>query len=555
LKGDHTSLSLVTQDLMEVQSAMADAEQSIFGKVLNVERVRSLYAQHEQVEAMNANLRKEVQALRDQVVAASRDLAGAHKAFLDQDQAVQLGEQRVVSFLAQTKKARQRQQQLRATEARLLAERQAAQAARERELERRQQEQKRAREMQERRQRELKEMQERRQQELLEQKRAKERQLLAQRRAKEAAAVRARALRLPYDEAQHEMLKMDRQHLLNQSAEAANRTKASLHALLPLREALEQEEQAQAPLRQQVLELHQNATVCHGLAGQLSQKLKAEQNALPVELAASTSAREQWTAARKATSQRLRAEEALLADQVRRSDAAGHQALAMLAQSKTRLELVERKIIEGIHDLKSQKNATKEHMHEVNRSLVDNLAAKEVDQQHRHDVHKRLVSLQMKLSPTRYTMLQSQNQAYQGELDSAQAMLQQAKAGEALTSSTLEQLQGEHAAMQTQVNDTAASLVEAETEGQRQIRLAIQEAEAGQQNAASLVQQAEETLEAKCRVKWEERTKTKEEEVKACEAKKAELTVVQAQRDTLEETLKSQQTSAAASTGGGEATE
>lgn len=597
LNSDHHTLGKVTADLLQVESAMSAAEVSVFGKVMNIEAVRSLYNQHQAVEAMNAKLKLEIQALQHEVVSLEGQVAVAHQGnyeverslvdsaenIMSTDGSIQAAEQKRAERIAYHNQLRktmtaeaQHQQETQAKIQRLEAlgryrQAQEAQRMAERQAQREAQRQaqlaaQQAAEQQRLAAQHAQQVAEQQRQAAQHAQQVAQQQQQAVEQAQHARAVahaRAEAAEqqeeakitqqlgnvahdIPMVKVNNTMLKMERQQLLKQSARAAAESQSAIAELLATREQMQGEFDKQVPLRKLVVELHQNGTICRGIAGGLTEKLKAEQNALPVELEASRTARHQAESAVQAGEQRLLAEQAILKDQVLRAENVSRNAFTMISQAKQRLMMVEESIISAIKNNTEMQKATKEHTISVNSSLQDNIAVKKQDLIRKNNVRMRVIVLQEKLSPFKIAAIQSENNAYANELSNTISMLNEAKAAESVSISAQDQLESEVKAMQGQADKNALAVKEARTEGQKQIELAVKEASDGQAQAAELIQKAGDTLQAKCSAKWDKRGKAKQTEMDVCNQKKDALAVAKAQIATLEQTIQSQQAAGAA---------
>merc|ERR1719499_1882036 len=108
--------------------------------------------------------------------------------------------------------------------------------------------------------------------------------------------------------------------------------------------------------------------------------------------------------------------------------------------------------------------------------------------EHKHDVEGRVINMSSILTPIKYTTIRTQNEVMANELQNAKTMLVQAQSGQALATTTVDQLKGEMSALQTQAEDSSVALRQAREEGTKQVELAIEESEAGKKKATDLIQ-------------------------------------------------------------------
>lgn len=468
LKADHNSLANVSEELLQVQSAIAAEEQAIFGKVLHLEAIRTMYTQHQQVEAINARLREEVEALTAEVEGLSSQLASAQRGYLTDGQA------------------------LRAKEARLRASVVESQAMVE---------------------------------------------------GLEFELSRGRD-----QEATFRALSEERQQLLNESAHASREGEAALQALAEVKAAVHREALNQTALREATVAYHDAGRACHEDAKAASEALEAAQAELPTEEAAAGATLQHEESSKKAAMQRLLAERALLIDQVRKTEDNVAHAFAALKETRLELMTLEQHLVEEIRNITTEMNLTVEHTIEVSRAADENRVRKAEDNRNKFAVQTRLVALQEKLSPVRVASLRAENEAYSSELKHAVSLLERSKAAEALAAATAQQTAAEVEAQQRQVQESAESIQQARIEGRRLLAAAVAEATVGKARANATAQAAGAALEATCNTTWQARQQEVDKALAICNDQRAELSVLVVAKETLQQTLRSQQASMAGPT-------
>merc|ERR1719174_1740518 len=82
LAGDHRTLGTVSAALMSVQTEVDKTEQSMLGKVLDLQTARTFFSRHEEIDTSNQKLQEEVSSLNGQVEDLSSQLSKVQKEFL-----------------------------------------------------------------------------------------------------------------------------------------------------------------------------------------------------------------------------------------------------------------------------------------------------------------------------------------------------------------------------------------------------------------------------------------------------------------------------------------
>lgn len=467
LQSDHHALANVSQELLLVQAEVANMEQSLFGNVLTFEAVQTLYAQHEQVEGINAKLRDDIARLTMQVDGLSVQLASAQRAYILDGK------------------------QHRATEGRLRGQ-------------------------------------------------------VVQSRAM-SESLKVEVAKGDDVERIYEALSKDRGRLLNESLRLAGEGEAALRALAATQAAAREEAGKYSTLQEEIAELHKIGAACLSSMARDEKSVAMAQVSLPKEGQAAAATERQAKAVSEAARQRLAAEGAILRQEIIKTESSGAQALGSLKELQVEFKSLEQNLVTEVHNISAKMNLTKAHSLAVGKSLADNHGVQAEDLARKHATQVRLATLQQQVSPVVYSSLHAENDAYESELRHAVELLTKSKSAEALATVAAEQLEAEVSAQRDAVESTAKALQEARIEGERQLQTAVSEASAGETEAAQVQTQAEDALTTKCSDKWEARKSEKEAETNQCKEQKAKLSIVQAQRDTLETALQAQQSADAAS--------
>lgn len=79
LADNHQSLQDVSRQLLQVQSRVDQTEQSLFGKVVDANTIRTLYGKHQMIDGSNIKAQDDITKLDNQVSTLSTDLGGAQR--------------------------------------------------------------------------------------------------------------------------------------------------------------------------------------------------------------------------------------------------------------------------------------------------------------------------------------------------------------------------------------------------------------------------------------------------------------------------------------------
>mmetsp|Transcript_72313 Transcript_72313/g.182358 ORF Transcript_72313/g.182358 Transcript_72313/m.182358 type:complete len:586 (-) Transcript_72313:18-1775(-) len=342
-------------------------------------------------------------------------------------------------------------------------------------------------------------------------------------------------------EATHSALGTDHERLLNRSVHISSEGESFLQALAATRMASRQEAKEYSRLQADIARLHREGAACLSSVTQTERSVVMAQISLPKEGAAAAATAQHAEAVSQVGLQRLAAEGAILREEIIKTESEGGSALATLQQLQAEFKTLEQSLIAEVRGIDLKMNLTRAHTSVVSKSLADNHGVQADDLARKHSIQVRLSTLQQQVSPVVYSSLHSENEAYQVELHHALDLLGKSTNAEALAAIAAQQLEAEVHAQQGAVTATAAALQEARSEGQRQLQTAVSEASVDQTDALEIRKSAAEALATKCNDKWGARKSEKEQEVEQCKDSKSKLSVVQAQRDALEQALQAQQ--------------
>lgn len=82
LAGDHRTLGTVSAALMSVQTEVDKTEQSMLGKVLDLQTARSFFTRHEEIDTANDKMADDISKLNGQVEGLSSELSKTQREFL-----------------------------------------------------------------------------------------------------------------------------------------------------------------------------------------------------------------------------------------------------------------------------------------------------------------------------------------------------------------------------------------------------------------------------------------------------------------------------------------
>merc|ERR1719159_691103 len=103
LAGDHRTLGTVSAALMSVQTEVDKTEQSMLGKVLDLQTARSFFTRHEQIDTANEKLKDDVSRLNSQVEGLSSSLSKTQREFLANGQKYRQSEGKLDSQIIEDK--------------------------------------------------------------------------------------------------------------------------------------------------------------------------------------------------------------------------------------------------------------------------------------------------------------------------------------------------------------------------------------------------------------------------------------------------------------------
>jgi len=339
-------------------------------------------------------------------------------------------------------------------------------------------------------------------------------------------------------EALNKQLRAERKRLLEDHARMVTMGEAALKELMEIRGQNQVASQRDS-------NLHNRSLSCRDRLKQMEDKLLLKRATVPKESANNEVTLQHAVATSAASEQRLLAEGAILRAEIQRADGAAERGLVALQEAQINLRALENRIVAEVDNVTAKMNATRLHSITVSKSLEENRGVQTEEMSKKHIVQVRLSALQQQVSPVIYNALKSENEAYTMELGHAMDLLSKSKEGEAFAVAAAQQMESEIVAQRDAVKTAMEAVKEAREEGKKQLGIAVEESDKKMAEAAELKERAKAALGNICRAKWDVRGKEMGEKLKVCKQRKEELSIANAQRDTLKQTLQSQQAATA----------
>jgi len=344
----------------------------------------------------------------------------------------------------------------------------------------------------------------------------------------------------------HTTLMKDRERLTNQSTRLKRVGEEAIKTIPRMRTAARAEKEKQERLRKSVLEMHLYCIECHTHVQEMAKTLKIAKAMVPKESTAASAAQGQADEFYKAEFQNMMAEGALVRAEIQKKEKDVVQAIKTLRKAKWDLMVLEGDIKNETGSIDGRINATKMRGRELARSLSTNTGVQTSDLETKRGLQLQLKDLQKRLSPVVYDALRAENDAYTVEVKQAMALVQDSKVDEARGAAQAQQAKAAEAAFQKAAKVAEDALRDAEEEGQKKLQEAVAAAAANRKEQEKRRSAALEVINKKCKVEWKQRAAENDKKIEQCKKMEQELLMVQAQKQTLEQTLKAQQTANAA---------
>eukprot|EP00929_Paragymnodinium_shiwhaense_P013977 TRINITY_DN121830_c0_g1_i1.p1 TRINITY_DN121830_c0_g1~~TRINITY_DN121830_c0_g1_i1.p1 ORF type:complete len:613 (-),score=214.72 TRINITY_DN121830_c0_g1_i1:56-1894(-) len=463
LTAEHKRLAEVSQSLLSVNGLVEKTEQSLLGRVLDVETARGLVSKHKAIDAANERAKGQVDQLGGQISSLNELMAIAEKTYAQQAAAQRKAEEALEAELQKHVDA-------------LAA--QASQAAKQ----------------------------------------------------------------LPALTQLNKRLRAKKQNLQDDDIVVTRKGDAVVKELQDALRDIEMEKLEEARLRKALIDTHNYGKQCHLRAETLEQKLREAVKKFPKVTAAAAAGEMQAEATQKANLQRLRAEMAMLQSEIQRKEHAGLSALDSLTKDSTALNLLETSIITEVRNISHMTQASKQREVLLQKSVQENIGKTEEELGRKKGLHKQVLELHERVSPVVFAALEAENDALNQELDGAIVLVEQSNAATARAFAGVQQLTATEQAQQVAADSAAQAVVTAQEEGKKQLKLAVDQTAESKRKSAALLRQAQEAIAKLCQPKWDVRVADTTKEKKDCDQNKQQLMVVQAQQETLKQTLAAAQT-------------
>jgi len=341
---------------------------------------------------------------------------------------------------------------------------------------------------------------------------------------------------------------------LAKEAETSKMTGVTVHnELQQLFADIRAEAADEATLRRSLVEVHNYSVACHARANALQADVAVAAKHMPKTSAAGAAAEKQSEATQRASSQRLQAEGVLLRAQIQQTETSGAHALENLKADRLAMSQLEGRIIEDVQIIGAKMNETKKRTAKVQEAVQENINKRSEDAGRKASLDLELRKLHERVSPVIYAALDAENMALKAEISEVTGLLAKAKRSEVGSYVQLVQNEAEMKGQQMASAAAQAAVRQAEEDGRVMIGKALQEASKNKAKAEILLQKSNAKIAERCNPEWDKRDEETDEEVKKCRSIQEELLIVNAQKDTLLQTLKAQQTAAATDDEGADA--
>mmetsp|Transcript_46704 Transcript_46704/g.99910 ORF Transcript_46704/g.99910 Transcript_46704/m.99910 type:complete len:719 (-) Transcript_46704:35-2191(-) len=344
----------------------------------------------------------------------------------------------------------------------------------------------------------------------------------------------------------HSMLQKAREGLVLESESLVKEGSSAVKELQDMEKASAVELAKSEELHRRLNSLNNDTAACQYRLKVEKNKLAAKTASGPKEEAATKFAREQAEASKKALEQRQTAAALILKNEVFSAENQMHASLKSLQTVQGRLRSTEAALVYQVKELNSKVNTSMAHAEVLAKALANSSGVNLDDELKRNETEVKLATLQQETSAVMLTALIAENEVFGQELNKLLANVTRFETEESTLTIAADQAEDELAAANATAIEAAKAAEEAVTEGRLQIATAQNETQK-QINASNLLaERAQDSIAAKCADKWSARKATQDAALETCEKQRSELSVLKAQRETLEQTLKAQQTAAMA---------
>jgi hypothetical protein len=462
LAGDHRELGNVSATLLSVQTEVDQTEQSMLGKVLDLQTARNFFDRHEEINTANEKLEDEIAQLNAQVEGLSSTLSKVQKEFLTNAIAYRKAEGTLHTQVLEDESI------IKSIEAEL---------AREDEI--------------------------------------------------KAALKRLTEI--------HEELMKD-------AEDAYKAGKKSVEMLKVERTMTRLEVGRHRLLRSQLVRMNNYSVACHASVEKASKKLGMMYIAESKDNQAAAMTLQQKKKAKDATEQRLLAERALLISEVKKFEKEEVETIAKVKDLRDDLQILEWNILKETKEMEAKIEAEKEQVKTLSAALLENAQAETEDLTKKEAIDAKIAELVKQVHDEQNLILiatlEGQNDALQTELNDAYVMWKSAQTAEAGAKLSAGTIKSNVEAQQKGLALAQEAVTTATTEGQLKLTEAVRAATAQKDQAQANFDKAQAAVAARCKTTWDEIWTKKKTKLIKCKSMQEELTMEQAKKETLTQTLK-----------------
>jgi len=297
-------------------------------------------------------------------------------------------------------------------------------------------------------------------------------------------------------------------------------------------------------LREQLVAMNNYSSRCYGNVAKASKKLGVALVSDSKDSQAAALTLKQKKKANDAAEQRLLAEHALLVSQVKKIETEGKQDVDRVKDLRNDMQTLEKNIVAQVRVLEERIKDEKERVKSLSVDLMENAQSEEESNTRKEAMDARIEKLIKEMheseNPITIATTEGQNQALEAELAEGYTLWKSAKMTETTALLNVDQAASEMAATRESLKLANKALAMAQKEARKKVAEAIKKAAAGKAKSQILIDKARTAILARCKPDWDEIWKKKRAKLVQCKSRKEELTMEQAKKETLVQTLKAQ---------------
>lgn len=346
------------------------------------------------------------------------------------------------------------------------------------------------------------------------------------------------------DEVQAALKKLEEIHsqLMEEAAEAAKAGEKSAKLLRDQRAASKGEIGRHKSLREQLVKMNNYSIACYASVEKGSKKLGLLMAAEAQDDKAAELTLKQKMRSTSASEQRLLAERALLVSETKKVESEDKDELARVKDLREDFETLEHNIVAEVRSMEARINAEKARLKTMKASLLENTQAEMEDVAAKEALDAQIAKLIKQIkeeeNPIVIATTEAQNDALQLELGNAYTLWKTAKQAETAARLNMDEAKSAEEASRKQLQIAEDAVQTASKEGQKKMAEAVKVAAANKAKSLAMIQKAQAAVAKRCKTKWDAIWKRKKAKLKTCKALKEDLTMEQAKKTSLLETLK-----------------